>query len=149
MLRLNSIIGYAGDAELVEALHRLDHAGRVEHIVLSGDDMLRRRLHVTTDRGTECAIALPRAEQLRNGAVLLLDAGRAILVRLEQQQWLVLLARDPAAALQLGYFAGNMHWPVRFDADRLHIALHGPEEHYLDRLAHLMAEGRVWRASHG
>jgi urease accessory protein len=38
-----------------------------------------------------------------------------------------------------------MHWPVRFEANRLRIALGGPEQHYLDRLAHLLQDGKVRR----
>lgn len=145
MLRLERILGYASDAGLVEPLHALEHDGKVERILLSGDDMLRHRLHVVTDRGTECAVALPRKERLGNGAVLLLEPQRAILVQLERQQWLTLETDDPAAALKLAYFAGNMHWPVRFDGNRLRIALSGPEPHYLDRLAPLLQDGKIRR----
>ena len=68
---------------------------------------------------------------------------RAIVVRLKEEEWLALEPRDAAAALELGYFAGNMHWPVRFDGTSLRIALHGPVQSYLDRLEHLIADGRV------
>lgn len=149
MLRLDSILGLATDAAIAARLHDLDHGGRVEHIVLAGDDTARRRLHVTTDRGTECAITLSRSERLANGAVLLLDDDRAIVVRLKEEEWLALEPRDAAAALELGYFAGNMHWPVRFDGTSLRIALHGPVQSYLDRLEHLIADGRVRRAGRG
>jgi len=145
VLRLERILGYASDAGIAGPLHALEHGGKVERILLSGDDMLRRRLHVVTDRGTECAVALPRKEKLGNGAVLLLEPERAILVQLERQQWLTLETDDPASALKIAYFAGNMHWPVRFEENRLRIALGGPEQHYLDRLAHLLQDGKVRR----
>ncbi|KPY61394.1 Urease accessory protein UreE 1, partial [Pseudomonas syringae pv. solidagae] len=54
--------------------------------------------------------------------------------------------RDAAAALELGYFAGNMHWAVRFAGDTLQILLNGPEADYLERLAPMLADGRVQRA---
>ena len=148
MLRLDSILGLATDAATAHRLHALEHAGKVEYVVLAGEDTARRRLHVTTDRGTECAIMLPRSERLTNGAVLLLEPDRAVVVRLAEEAWLALVPRDAAAALELGYFAGNMHWPVRFDGDTLRIALHGPLDGYLDRLDHLFKDGRVRRADH-
>ncbi len=145
MLRLDSIVGTATDAPLAERLHHLEHDGKVEYIVLAGEDTARRRLHVTTDRGTECAIVLARTDRLANGAVLLLERDRAIVVRLKEAEWLALQPRDAAAALELGYFAGNMHWPVRFDGAALKVALHGPVRNYLERLDHLLMDGRIRR----
>jgi len=150
MLKLDRILGQATDAAMAARLHDLGHAGKVEYVVLSGEDTRRHRLHVTTDRGTECAIMLPRSEHLENGAVLHLGADGAIVVRLQEARWLALAPRDAAAALELGYFAGNMHWQVRFDGPTLSIALHGPAQNYLDRLAHLLGDGRVRQAGeHG
>jgi urease accessory protein len=149
MLQLTRIVGLATDPAVADRLHDLEHAGGVEQIVLGQQDMQRHRLRATTDRGTECAIALPRAETLVNGAVLLLEVDRAVVVRMAEQAWLTLQPRDPAAALELGYFAGNMHWRVRFDGARLAIALEGPAQSYLDRLAHLIADGRVSQTDAG
>jgi urease accessory protein len=146
MLRLDSIIGHATDVALADRLHHLEHDGKVEYILLAGEDTARRRLHVATDRGTDCAIMLPRTERLSNGAVLLLESDRAVVVRLREAEWLALQPRDAAAALELGYFAGNMHWPVRFDGAALKIALHGPVDSYLERLGHLLKDGRIRRS---
>ena len=71
MVRLESIVGMVTDAALAERLHHLEHDGKVEYIHLAGEDTARRRLHVATDRGTDCAIVLPRSDRLANGAVLL------------------------------------------------------------------------------
>lgn len=146
MLRLTGIVGQAADPEIGERLHELSHGGRVEYLVLGREEMSRHRLRTRTDRGTECAIALPRSQHLANGAVLLLEAQRAVVVRMKDQAWLPLLPRDAAAALELGYFAGNMHWRVRFDGTTLDIALDDSEESYLARLAPLLADGRVKRS---
>jgi urease accessory protein len=143
MLRLEHIIGLASEPEFAELLHRLDHEGVVEYLTLTQADTQRHRLRVLTDRGTECAIALPRTAHLSNGAVLLLEEHRAVVVRMQETQWLRLQARDAQAALQLGYFAGNMHWKVEFDGTTLRVALQGPAEGYLERLAPLLQDGRV------
>jgi urease accessory protein len=145
MLRLDRIIGHASDHRIADALHHVDHHGGLEYLALSESDTHRHRLRVVTDRGTECAIALPRSEHLADGAVLLLDHDRAVVVRMRESLWLTLVPRDTAAALELGYFAGNMHWKVEFDDSVLRIALQGPLESYLERLAPFIADGRVTR----
>lgn len=145
MLKIDHIVGLTTDDDLAEALHALEHRGAVEYLTLSPADTLRHRLRALTDRGTECAIVLPRAQHLTNGAVLLLDAGRAVVVRMTHSDWLVLEPRDAATALELGYCAGNMHWKVEFAGSRLRIAVQGPVESYLERVAHLMRSGRAVR----
>lgn len=145
MQTLTNIVGYATDHEIAHRLHDLEHDGAVHYITLKKQDTLRHRLRAVTDRGEDVAIALPRTEQLANGAVLLLETHRAVVVRMEAQQWLVMQARDSAAALELGYFAGNMHWKVKFDGDTIRIALEGPEQGYLDRLQHILGDGKARR----
>jgi len=143
MLHLNKIIANAADAGVAETLHRLEHKGRVETIVLGAADTARKRLRVATDKGTDCAIAISRAERLENGSVLELSEDRAIVVRMKETDWLVLTARDEAAALELGYFVGNLHWRVRFDGTRIMVALEGTRQAYLDRIEGHLADGRV------
>lgn len=143
MLRLTHIIGSATDAELASRLHGLAHDDLVETVTLDASDIARKRLRVTTDRGTDCAIDLERSAALFNGAVLLLEPRRAVLVRLSEPGWLGLTPVDAAAALELGYSAGNLHWKVRFAGSTLQVALDGPPDDYLARLAPLIDAGRV------
>ena len=145
MLRITSLVGEASDPDIGDRLHALSHAGKVEYMTLSRADMSRHRLRAATDKGTECAVALPRSEHLSNGAVLLLEENRAIVVRMSQEEWLDIAAVDAAAALELGYLAGNMHWRVRFDGPVIKIALDGAEAGYLTRLSPLLESGRVRR----
>jgi urease accessory protein len=142
---LNEIIGQANDPDISGRLHELDHVGRVEYITLSKEDARRHRVRVVTDRGTECAVVLRRSARIIDGAVLLLDHDRAIVTRLSERSWLSLAPRDIAAALELGYQAGNSHWTVRFDGPVMRIALEGAERGYLERLAALFSDGRVTR----
>lgn len=146
VVRVTNLFGVAGDPDVGERLHALSHVGKVEYVILSRADMSRHRLRAVTDKGTECAIALPRSERLSNGAVLLLEEDRAIVVRMQEEAWLDIEAVDGAAALELGYLAGNMHWRVRFDGPVLKIALEAPEANYLARLAQLLDSGRARRA---
>ncbi len=143
MATYTKIIGSAGQPGLAEQLHQLEHDGRVEYVTLAGDDILRRRLRVHTDGGEECGIALERSEHLFDGAVLWLDADRAVVVRTVSTEWLMLRPRDLAAALELGYFAGNMHWSIRFEGALLCIALKGSVNDYLQRLQPMLSTGSI------
>ena len=143
MLRLESILGAATDPTIAERLHRLEHHGKVEYLALSREDTQRHRMRASTDAGTECAVVLDRTQQLFNGAVLLLNEERAVVVRMRETEWLTLAPRDTAAALELGYFAGNMHWAVRFEGAWLRIALQGPPERYLERVQPFIIDGRA------
>lgn len=147
MLVVERVLGRAGEPAMAERLHALAHAGAVEYLRLEPGDTARRRLRATTDHGTEVGIALPRDQALANGAVLLLEPGRAIVVRVREDRWLTLRPAEAAAALELGYHAGNLHWRVRFGegalAGCLQVALEAPEADYLARLEPLLAGGRV------
>jgi urease accessory protein len=149
MIRIERIVATANDPTLHDRLHHLDHHGQVEYITLNADDMLRRRLRVITDRGSECAIVLARDDKLFDGAVLLLEDDRAIMVRAAERQWLAVEPGDTAAAIELGYCSGNMHWRVAFAGPILRIALNGPKEEYLARLAPLLQSGRVKEVKDG
>jgi len=141
--RITGIIGFAGDPALAERLHEIGHSDGIEQLVLDSDDVHRRRLRVRTDKGTDCLIALPPDQPLGDGAVLVLEKDRAIVVRLAEQHWLKLAPRDAAAALELGYFAGNLHWRVKFQDAQLLVALEGPKADYLARLGLFLDDGRA------
>lgn len=142
-LLFDHVLGDARNEAHQRFIHELEHHDAVEVIRLSRGDLARRRLRVTTDKGTDCAIALPRSERLFDGAVLLLDKSRAIVVRAEPEHWLIFRAADAASGLELGYLAGNMHWPVRFEGDRLHVAGGTDSQSVLERLHHLLDRGLV------
>jgi len=143
VIRLSEIVGDSNDTQVAARLHSLEHNGRIEDVMLSRDDMARRRLRVLTSVGTECAIALPREQRLFDGAVLLLAEDRAIVVRMEPERWLRLQPVDAAAALELGYFAGNMHWRVKFECDTMQLAMTGSESDYLARLKPFLKSSRI------
>jgi len=139
---IESIIGDRSDSALAERLHAIGHHGVVETLVVEPADLPRRRFHALTDAGAACFIALPRSARLYDGAVLYLDAHRAIVVRVGEQRWLRLLPAENAA-LELGYLAGNLHWRVRFDSGCLLVAVEGPVEGYLARLQDFQERGKV------
>jgi urease accessory protein len=146
MITITGIVGTASDPRFAGRLHHLEHDDRVEILVVGEEDASRRRLRGKTDKGTDIAIALERGGELVDGAVLLLEDTRAIVLRKAQQRWLRLTPRDVDAALEAGYCAGTHHWKVLFEPGTLLVATQGPAEHYVDRLKHLVAAGRIaWR----
>jgi urease accessory protein len=143
MITITGIVGTASDPSLADRLHHLEHDDRVEILVIGEEDASRRRLRGKTDKGTDVAIALERSSELVDGAVLLLEDTRAIVLRKAQQRWMRLRPRDTDAALEAGYCAGNHHWKVRFEPGALLVATQGPADHYVDRLEYLVASGRI------
>jgi urease accessory protein len=140
---LEHILGAVTDPWIAAPLHRLEHQDAVETVTLSREDMSRKRLRACTDKGTEVAIALDRASALFDGAVMLLDDRAAIVLRMEPEEWLCLRPRDLTEAISVGFFAGNLHWRVRFGDGQLQVALERERAVYLERLADRLADGRI------
>ena len=143
MLRIDRVLGSRLEPELSEALHRLEHRGAIDVVQVPVADLARRRLLITTQRGEELAIALPRQEKRFDGAVLLLEDHRAIVVRAASERWLRLEPRSISDAVELGYHVGNLHWRVQFGGEVLLVALEGRPEDYTARLENLIASRRV------
>jgi len=148
MIQINQILGHAHDSKLSNQIHDLSHHNKVEYIVLDRANLQRRRFRAQTDKGTDCAISISRNNKLSNGAVLLLEDDRAIVVKMAEDQWLSLKPNDLSSAIELGYFAGNMHWRVKFENAQLDIALESPEEVYLDRLKVFFEQQKITRINH-
>ncbi|MBU6448261.1 MAG: urease accessory protein UreE [Rhodospirillales bacterium] len=142
-LLLDQILGNRNDPDLAKKLHDLGHhGGHVETLVVSAEDLPRRRFHAQTDHGTPCFIALPRDVSLVDGAVLYLTHHHAIVLKVGAQDWLKLQPLNNGA-LELGHLAGNLHWRVRFEEDCLLVAVDHPRETYLARLHELEHAGKV------
>jgi urease accessory protein len=143
MLRIEQVLGSRLDPALAEQLHELEHQGAVDLLTVPAADVSRHRFRATTQGGTEVAIALPRDQRLYDGAVLVLEPDRAVVVRVAQERWLRLQPRAIADAIELGYHAGNLHWRIRFAGEALMIAMEAPMDDYLARLGALIRDRRV------
>ena len=142
---LDGIVGWVTDDAVAGQLHELRHHKAVEYLHLSVHDLDRRRMRVTSDAGVDYALMLPRHTTLADGAVLLLDATRAIVVRAGAPQVLTLQAVNVAAALRLGFLAGHLHWKIDQRGDTITVHLEGDESDYLARIADLLDSGLVHR----
>ncbi len=143
MRLIEHVLGNRTDAALAERLHRLDHRGALDSLTIKAAETERRRFRAVTERGEDVAIALPRDQGLHDGAVLALEEDWALVVRVSTPRWLRLVPRDAAAAIELGYNAGNLHWRVKFDGPALLVALEGPPEAYRVRLQRMIDAGAV------
>jgi len=143
MLLIERVLGSRAEPEISERLHELEHRGAVDFLMLATADVARRRLRAKTRGGHEVAIALTRDQRLFDGAVLLLEPERAIVVRVAEERWLRLEPRSIADAIEVGYHAGNLHWRVRMQGEALLVALEAPVDDYLARLGPLITERRV------
>ncbi len=143
MILVERVLGSRLDPSLSQQLHDLDHHGRIDTLTLAPAELARRRFRATTTAGQDVAIALPRDQPLYDGAVLLLEPGHALVVRVQGQRWLLLQPHGVSDAVALGYHAGNLHWRVRFEGDALLVALEAPVDDYLARLRPLLDERRV------
>ena len=143
MLRIEQVLGSRLDPAFAERIHQLEHRGAVDLLTMTAADVSRHRLRATTESGTEVAIALPRDEQLFDGAVLVLENDRAVVVRVAQECWLRLQPLAIADAIELGYLAGNLHWRVRFAGAAMLVAMEAPMDDYLARLGALTGDRRV------
>ena len=133
-LRLTAILGRADAPDLHDRLHAMEHRGQVETLRIPRADAARRRMRLTTDRGRECALILPREAALEDGCVLHLTETLAILVRVDGGPRLRLIPEDAASALRLGYHCGNLHWKADLVGEAIEIHMDGPEETYRARL---------------
>jgi urease accessory protein len=145
MRLLEGIVGWDTDEVIAGRLHELRHQQAVEYVHLDVHDLDRKRLRVTSDSGTDYAVVVARDTALGDGAVLLLDADRAVVVRAGAPQTLTLRALDLGAALRLGFLAGHLHWKSDQHDDTLVVHLEGPEPDYTARVAELLACGRIER----
>src|SRR6202158_3895165 len=142
MLRIDHVVGSCLETAYSEEIHRREHRGAVDEVNIPVADLARRRLLATTRAGEELAIALPRHQKLFDGAILLIDGDRAIVVRAATERWMRLEPRSIGDADQSGYHAGNLHWRVRFQGEVLFVALEGRPEDYTARLGEMISSRR-------
>jgi len=143
MLRIDHVVGSRLEDAFSEKIHRLEHRGAVDEVNIPVADLARRRLLAVTRAGEELAIALPPHQKLFDGAILLIDGERAIVVRAATGRWMRLEPRSISDAIELGFQAGNLHWRVRFQGEALVVALEGRPEDYTARLEEMISARRI------
>jgi urease accessory protein len=142
-LNITHVLGSRLEPAFSEKISRLEHQSAVDEVELSGAELERFQFLATTRGGQELAIALPRHQRLFDGAILLLDDSRAVVVRAAGQRWLRLEPRSIGDAIELGYHVGKLGWRIRFEGEVLLVAIEGRAENYAVRLGELFWSRRV------
>ena len=111
MLRATAVLGRADERRLA--------GRRVERVAITWADSTKRRLRCLTDAGSDVLIDVPRGSYLEDGAVLVDDGDRVIVVVREPEDALVIRlspALDRAELVRqatlIGHAFGNQHVPV-------------------------------------
>ena len=117
-----------------QLIHKLEHEEALDTIRLNTDDLSRRRFTSETTFGKTVGISLPRSLKLYDGALLEISERYCLMVKVEPENWLRLEVQSADIALRLGYFAGNLHWAVKFDQNSISVAISGDVKLYLDRI---------------
>lgn len=141
-LMLERVLGHAKDADWHDRLHALEHLGGLEQVSIPEAEAARKRFRIATDRGRDCAIALPRDQMLIDGSVLYCRDGLAIVARIDGGARMRLVPATVADALRLGHWCGNLHWKVVFGPGWMDVVLDGPEARYRERLRDLAGLAR-------
>jgi urease accessory protein len=93
----------------------------VDSIALDAHERHRRRIVLTTERGTKFLLDLPQATALRDGDGLLLDDGAIVRVAGRPEPLLEIAAANASELARLAWHVGNRHIDVQILDNRLRI----------------------------
>ena len=102
---------------VVDRLSRIDRAAfRLERVVLTSEQLAKHRQRAVTDAGREVGITLAHGTLLRDGDVLHLEDGLAIVVEQAEEDLLRVRPRTPEQFGVIAYEVGNLHRAAMIDA---------------------------------
>jgi urease accessory protein len=97
------------------------HATGIDRVVLSADDRHRRRLVLTTERGTRFLLDLSHATVLRDGDGLVLDDGSMVCVSSSVESLAEIESPTALDFVRLAWHLGNRHADVQILGNKLRI----------------------------
>ncbi len=107
-------------------------------VTLAYDERFRRRIKLSTDKGAELLLDLPKAVALRDGDGLRLEDGGWVRVAAASEP-LLELTGDPSLLLRLAWHLGNRHTPAQLLPGALRIR---PDHVLVEMARNLGAEAR-------
>ncbi len=91
----------------------------IDTVTLDETDRHRRRIKLTSDKGTEFLLNLPRARLLRHGDGLVLEDGTHIQVLAKPEKLFEVTGRDQRHLLSLVWQIGNRHLAAQIEPSRI------------------------------
>lgn len=97
-----------------------DAAREIDQVLIDYDRRFRRRIVLTTVRGTDILVDEPHAVRLRDGDGLLLPAG-VVRVRAQAEDLIEIHAHQDTDLVRIAWHLGNRHLPVQLLGNRIRI----------------------------
>jgi urease accessory protein len=91
-----------------------DRARAVDRVVLDADDRQRRRIVLTTEKGTRLLLDFAQPMMLRDGDGLVLDDGSVVVVAGQAEALIEISAPTPLELVRLAWHIGNRHTDAQF-----------------------------------
>lgn len=105
----------------IKASSAWDQTAAADRVVLDAGDRNRRRIVLTTEKGTEFLLDFEKPVSLRDGDGLVLDDGAVVLVAGEPEKLVEISAGSALDCVRLAWHLGNRHTDVQVIGDRLRI----------------------------
>ena len=86
----------------------------VDRVVLDAADRLRRRIVLTTEKGTELLLDFAQPMMLRDGDGLVLEDGSIVIVAGQAELLVDVGAKAPIDLVRLAWHIGNRHTDIQF-----------------------------------
>ena len=91
-----------------------DRGRAVDRVVLDAGDRTRRRIVLSTEKGSRLLLDFPEPMMLRDGDGLVLDDGSIVVVMGETEALLDISAKEPIDLVRLAWHIGNRHSDAQF-----------------------------------
>jgi urease accessory protein len=91
-----------------------DRARAVDRVVLGADDRVRRRVVLTTEKGTKLLLDFAQPMMLRDGDGLVLEDGSIVVVAGQAELLIEISAKAPLDFVRLAWHIGNRHTDIQF-----------------------------------
>src|ERR1041384_3418829 len=86
----------------------------VDRVVIDAGDRMRRRIILTTEKGTKLLLDFAEPTMLRDGDGLVLDDGSVVIVAGQAEPLIEVSAKTPADLVRLAWHVGNRHTDAQF-----------------------------------
>jgi urease accessory protein len=91
-----------------------DRTREIDRVVLDADDRQRRRIVLTTEKGTRLLLDFAEPMMLRDGDGLVLDDGSVVMVAGQAEALIEISAPTPLDFVRLAWHIGNRHTDAQF-----------------------------------